>query len=143
MKKEQIIETLKLMTTYPQEAGYFFKATKHGLGLVEEAKKIAKEVWNQKFVYINMAQSDMYDVKLQLIEHSKEMEPTTFCFDEMDKADEEFRNFIFNNFSINRDILPNSHVIYIVNPDEDEDEYYKDQWNDYVMTHSMVFKVES
>ena len=45
MKKEQIIETLKLMPTNPIGC-YFFKATQHGLGLVEEAKNIAKEVWN-------------------------------------------------------------------------------------------------
>ena len=143
MKKEQIIEAFKLMPTYPPMIGYFFKATQHGLGLVEEAKKIAKEVWNQKVVYINMAQSDMYDVHLQLIEHAKEMVPTTFCFDEMEKANEEMRNFIFNRFSIGRkDYLhPSCHVIYLVNPDENE--YYQNPWNDYVMLHSMEFNVEA
>lgn len=143
MKKEQLIEIIKLMPTNPIGC-YFFKATQPGLGLVEEAKKIAKEVWNQKVVYINMAQSDidMYDVRLLLIEHAKEKEPTTFCFDEIDKADEELRNFIFINFSINREkfIHPNCHVIYIVNPDENE--YYQNPWNDYVMLHSIEFNVE-
>ena len=144
MKKEQLIEALKLMPTNPI-GSYFFKATQYGLGLVEEAKKIAKEVWNQKFVYINMAQSDiaMYDMRLLLIEHAKEMEPTTFCFDELDKADEELRNFIFERFAIRRkeELHPDCHVIYIVNPDGNE--YYQKPWNDYVMTHSTVFKVEA
>lgn len=143
MKKEQIIETLKLMPTYPPQIGYFFKATQHGLGLIEEAKKIAKEVWNQKFVYINMAQSDMSDVHLLLVEHAKEMEPTTFVFDEMEKITDEMRNFIFHRFSTGRKeyLHPNCHVIYIVNPDENE--YYQDPWNDYVMLHSMEFNVEA
>ena len=43
MKKEQLIETLKLMPANPI-GSYFFKAAQHGLGLVEEAKKIANEV---------------------------------------------------------------------------------------------------
>lgn len=143
MKKEQIIETLKLMPTYPSQIGYFFKATQHGLGLVEEAKKIAKEVWNQKFVYINMAQSDMYDVHLLLIEHAKEMEPTTFIFDEMEKLNDEMRNFIFHRFSTCRNeyLHPSCHVIYLVNPDENE--YYQNPWNDYVMLHSIEFNVEA
>ena len=142
MKKEQIIETLKLMPTYPPQIGYFFKATQHGLGLVEEAKKIAKEVWNQKFVYINMAQSDMYDVHLLLIEHAKEMEPTTFIFDEMEKLNDEMRNFIFHRFSTCRNeyLHPSCHVIYLVNTNENE--YYQNPWNDYVMLHSMEFNIE-
>lgn len=143
MKKEQIIELFKLMPTYPPQIGYFFKASQHGLGLVEEAKKIAKDIWNQKFVYINMAQSDMYDVHLLLVEHAKEMEPTTFVFDEMEKITDEMRNFIFHRFSTGRKeyLHPNCHVIYLVNPDENE--YYQNQWNDYVMLHSMEFNVEA
>ena len=143
MKKEQLIEALKLMPTNPIGC-YFFKATQHGLGLVEEAKKIAKEVWNQKFVYINTALADVDDMQLQLkLEQAKEMEPTTYCFDEMDKANKEMRSFIFNNLAINREkfIHPNSHIIYIVNPDDNE--YYQDPWDDYVTLHSTVFNVEA
>lgn len=141
MKKEQIYEVFKMMPSNPPMIGYFFKAAKHGMGLVEEAKKIAK-VWNQKFVYINMAQADKYDVHLQLIEHAKEMEPTTFCFDEMEKVSEEMRNYIFHCFSISREnyLHPSCHVIYIVNPDKDE--YYQNHWDDYVMVHSMEFNVD-
>lgn len=141
MKKEQIFEAFKMMPKNHPLIGYFFKATQHGLGLVEEAKKIAKDIWNQEVVYINMAQSDMYDVHLLLVEHAKEMKPTTFIFDEMDKANEEMRNFIFNRFSIDREnyLHPSCHVIYIVNPN---DEYYQEPWNDYVMCHSMEIKVE-
>lgn len=143
MKKEQIIETLKLMPTYPPQIGYFFKATQHGLGLVEEAKKIAKEVWNQKFLWVKTFQLDMYDIQLLLIEHAKEMEPTTFIFDEMEKLTDEMRNFIFYRFSTNRKeyLHPSCHVIYLVNPDDNE--YYQNPWNDYVMLHSMEFHVEA
>ncbi len=143
MKKEQIIKTLKLMPTYPPQIGYFFKATQHGLGLVEEAKKIAKEVWNQKFLWVKTFQLDMYDIQLMLIEHAKEMEPTTFIFDEMEKLTDEMRNFIFERFSICREkyLHPSCHVIYLVNPDDNE--YYQNPWNDYVMLHSMEFHVEA
>ena len=142
MKKEQIYEVFKMMPSNPPMIGYFFKAAKHGMGLVEEAKNIAN-VWNQKFVYINMAQSDMHDVHLLLVEHAKEMEPTTFCFDEMEKASEELRNFIFHRFAISREnyLHPSCHVIYLVNPDENE--YYQNPWNDYVMCHSMEINVEA
>lgn len=141
MKKENLLETLK--NSPMNKIGYFFNATQHGLGLVEEAKKIAKEVWNQKFVYINMAQSDMYNVHLLLVEHAKEMEPTTFCFDEMEKVNEEIRKHIFNCFSTSRKeyLHPDCHVIYLVNPDENE--YYQNHWNDDVMLHSMKFNIEA
>ena len=130
-----------MIPSNPPMLGYFFMATQHGLGLVEESKNIAKG-WNQKFVYINMAQSDMHDVHLLLVEHAKEMEPTTFCFDEMEKASEELRNFIFHRFAISREnyLHPSCHVIYIVNTG---DEYYQNPWDDYVMCHSMEINVEA
>ena len=122
--------------------GYIFKSTQHGIGLVEETKKIVKDIWKQKFVYINMVQSDMYDVHLLLVEHAKEMEPTTFYFDEMEKLTDETRNFIFERFSINREkyIHPACHVIYGTNPNT---EFYQvNEWNDYVVCHCAVYTIE-
>ena len=122
--------------------GYIFKTNQPGIGLVNETKKIATDIWKQKFVYINMAQSDMYDVHLLLIEHAKEMEPTTFYFDEMEKLTEETRNFIFNRFSINREkyIHPACHVIYGFN--ENTEFYQANDWNDYIICHGMVLNIE-
>lgn len=122
--------------------GYIFKTNQPGIGLVEETKKIAADIWKQKFVYINMAQSDMYDVHLMLVEHAKEMEPTTFYFDEMEKLTDEMRNFIFNRFSIDREkyIHPACHVIYGSN--ENTEYYQSAEWNDYILCHSMVLNIE-
>ena len=122
--------------------GYIFKSTQPGIGLVEETKKLVSDVWKQKFVYVNMAQSDMYDVHLLLVEHAKEMEPTTFYFDEMEKLTDEMRNFIFNRFSICREkyIHPDCHVIYGTNPNT---EFYQvNEWNDFIVCHSAVFNFE-
>ena len=83
MKKEQIIEILKLMPTYPPQIGYFFKATQHGLGLIEEAKKIAKEVWKQEFCVIFTNQIDALDL-MALCEHHKDKE-VTYIFSDMEK----------------------------------------------------------
>lgn len=142
MKKEQIIETLKLMPTYPPQIGYFFKATQHGLGLIEEAKKIAKEVWKQEFCVIFTNQIDVFDLAA-LCEPQKDKE-VTYIFSDMEKANHKFRDTIFSHFSTNRSKFLNdkSHVIYLVNPDENE--YYKNSWNDdYVMLHSMIFHIEA
>lgn len=140
MKKEQIIEILKLMPTYPPQIGYFFKASQHGLGLVEEAKKIAKEIWKQEFCVILTNQIDAFDLA-ELCEPHKEKE-VTYIFVDMEKANPKFRETIFSHFSTSRSEFLNdkSHVIYIVNPDENE--YYQDPWNDYVMLHSMEFNIE-
>ena len=122
--------------------GYIFKINQPGTGIVEEMKKIAADIWKQKFVYINMAQSDMYDIHLLLVEHAKEMEPTTFFFDEMEKITDEMRNFIFNHFSINREdyIHPDCHVIYGSN--ENTEYYQAKEWNDYILCHGMVLNIE-
>ena len=124
------------------QMGYIFKINQHGIGIVEESKKIAADIWNQKFVYINMAQCDMYDVHLMLVEHAKEMEPTTFFFDEMEKITDEMRNFIFNRFSIGREeyIHPACHVIYCSH--ENTEYYQAADWNDYVICHGMVLNIE-
>jgi len=141
MKKEKIIEILKLMPTYPPQIGYFFKATKHGLGLIEEAKKIAKEVWKQEFCVIYTNQIDDFDLAA-LCEPQKDKE-VTYIFSDLEKANPKFRNTIFSHFSINRREFLNdkSHVIYLVNPDENV--YYQNPWDDYVMLHSMEFNVEA
>lgn len=141
MKKEQIIELLKLMPTYPPQIGYFFKATQHGLGLIEEAKKIAKEVWKQEFCVIFTNQIDALDL-MALCEHHKDKE-VTYIFSDIEKANPKFRNTIFRHFSTHRNEFLNdkSHVIYLVNPDENE--YYQDPWNDYVMLHSIEINVEA
>lgn len=124
------------------QMGYIFNTTQHGIGVVEETKKIAADIWKQKFVYINMAQADMYDVHLLLVEHAKEMEPTTFFFDGIEKLTDEMRNFIFNRFSINREdyIHPDCHVIYGSN--ENTEYYQAKEWNDYILCHGMVLNIE-
>lgn len=141
MKKEKIIETLKLMPTYSKQIGYFFKATQHGIGLVEEAKKIAKEVWKQEFCVIFTNQIDAIDL-MSLCEYHKDKE-VTYIFSDIEKANPKLRDTIFRRFSTNRSEFLNdkSHVIYLVNPDDNE--CYQDPWDDYVMTHSIKFNVES
>ena len=140
MKKEQLIETVKLMPAEPPQIGYFFKATQHGLGLIEEAKKIAKEVWKQEFCVIYTNQIDVIDLA-SLCEQQKDKE-VTYIFTDLEKAIPKFRDTIFSHFSTNRREFLNdkSHVIYIVNPDENE---YQNSWNEYVMLHSMKFNVEA
>src|SRR5574344_1039579 len=122
--------------------GYIFKINQPDTGVVEEMKKIASDIWNQKFVYINMAKSDMYDINLLLVEHAKEMKPTTFFFDEMEKITDEMRNFIFNRFSINREdyIHSDFHVIYVSN--ENTEYYQAKEWDDYILCHSMILNIE-
>lgn len=141
MKKEQLIETIKLMPTYSPQICYFFKATQHGMGLIEEAKKIAKEVWKQEFCVILTNQIDALDL-MALCEHHNDKE-VTYIFSDMEKANPKLRNTIFSHFSKNRSEFLNdkSHVIYLVNPDDNE--YYQDPWDDYVMSHSIKFNVES
>lgn len=141
MKKEQIFETLKLMPTYPPQIGYFFKATQHGLGLIEEAKKIAKEIWKQEVCVIFTNQIDALDLA-ELCEPQKNKE-VTYIFSDMEKANPKFRETIFSHFSMNRSEFLNdkSHVIYIVNPDENEC-YQADEWNDYILCHGMCFNIE-
>lgn len=141
MKKEQLIETIKLMPTYSPQIGYFFKATQHGIGLIEEAKKIANAVWKQEFCVILTNQIDALDL-MALCEHHNDKE-VTYIFSDMEKANPKLRNTIFSHFSKNRSEFLNdkSHVIYLVNPDDNE--YYQDPWDDYVMTHSIKFNVES
>lgn len=140
MKKEQIFEAFKMMPTTPM-LGYFFKATQHGLGLVEEAKKIAKDIWKQEFCVIFTNQIDVLDLAA-LCEPQKDKE-VTYIFTDMEKAIPKFRETIFRHFSTNRSEFLNdkSHVIYLVNPDENE--YYQEPWNDYVMCHSMEINVEA
>lgn len=140
MKINQLATIMKL--TPLVHMGYIFKTNQYGIGIVEETKKIVADIWKQKFVYINMAQSDIYDVHLLLVEHAKEMEPTTFFFDEMEKITEEMRNFIFNSFSINREDYINldCHVIYCSN--ENTEFYQAADWNDYVTCHGMVINIE-
>ena len=77
-----------------------------------------------------------------LCEPQKDKE-VTYIFSDLEKANPKFRNTIFSHFSINRREFLNdkSHVIYIVNPDENE--YYQNPWDDYVMLHSMEFNVEA
>lgn len=122
--------------------GYIFNINQTGLGVVEETKKIAADIWNQKFLWVKTSQLDMYDIQLMLIEHAKEMEPTTFFFDEMEKLTDEMRNFIFNRFSINREeyIHPACHVIYGSN--ENTEYYQAKEWNDYILCHGMVLNIE-
>ena len=141
MKKEQLIETIKLMPTYSPQIGYFFKATQHGIGLIEEAKKIANAVWKQEFCVILTNQIDALDL-MALCEHHNDKE-VTYIFSDMEKANPKLRNTIFSHFSKNRSEFLNdkSHVIYLVNPDDNE--YYQDPWDDYVMSHSIKFNVES
>ena len=141
MKKEQLIETIKLMPTYSPQIGYFFKATQHGMGLIEEAKKIANAVWKQEFCVILTNQIDALDL-MALCEHHNDKE-VTYIFSDMEKANPKLRNTIFSHFSKNRSEFLNdkSHVIYLVNPDDNE--YYQDPWDDYVMSHSIKFNVES
>lgn len=141
MKKEQINEVFKMMPTYPPMLGYFFKATQHGLGLVEEAKKIAKDIWKQEVCVIFTNQIDVLDLA-ELCEPQKDKE-VTYIFTDLEKAIPKFRETIFSHFSTNRSEFLNdkSHVIYLVNPGDDE--YFQEPWNEYVMCHSMEFKVEA
>lgn len=141
MKKEQIAEVFKMMPTYPPMLGYFFKATQHGLGLVEEAKKIAKDIWKQEVCVIFTNQIDVLDLAA-LCEPQKDKE-VTYIFTDMEKAIPKFRETIFRHFSTNRSEFLNdkSHVIYLVNPGDDA--YYQEPWNDYVMCHSMEINVEA
>lgn len=140
MKINQLATLMKFTPLI--QMGYIFKNEHPGIGLIEETKNIVANIWKQKFVYVNMAQSDMYDVHLLLVEHAKEMEPTTFYFDEMEKLTDEMRNFIFERFSICREkyIHPDCHVIYGTNPNT---EFYQvKEWNDYVVCHGMVLNIE-
>ena len=141
MKKEKIAEVFKMMPSNPPMLGYFFKATQHGLGLVEEAKKIANDIWKQDFCVIFTNQIDVLDLAA-LCEPHKDKE-VTYIFTDMEKAIPKFRETIFRHFSTNRSEFLNdkSHVIYLVNPDENE--YYQNPWDDYVMCHSMEINVEA
>ena len=129
------------MPTYSPQIGYFLKTTQHGIGLIEEAKKIANAVWKQEFCVILTNQIDALDL-MALCEHHNDKE-VTYIFSDMEKANPKLRNTIFSHFSKNRSEFINdkSHVIYLVNPDDNE--YYQDPWDDYVMTHSIKFNVES
>lgn len=140
MKLNQLATIMQL--TPLVHMGYIFKISQPGLGVVEETKKIATDIWNQKFLWVKTSQLDMYDIQLMLIEHAKEMEPTTFFFDEMEKLTDEMRNFIFNRFSINREeyIHPACHVIYGSN--ENTEYYQSADWDDYILCHGMVLNIE-
>ena len=120
--------------------GYIFKINQPGIGIVEETKKIAADIWKQKFVYIDMAQSDMYDVYLMKVQYKDE--PVTFFFDSMERITEEMRNDIMVQFSINRDdnINDKSHVIYCSH--ENTEFYQADEWNDYILCHGMTLNIE-
>ena len=140
MKLNQLATIMQLTPLI--HMGYIFKINQPGLGVVEETKKIATDIWKQKFLLVKTSQLDMYDVHFMLVEHAKEMEPTTFFFDEMEKLTDEMRNFIFNRFSINREdyIHPACHVIYGSN---EYTEYYQaSEWNDYILCHGMVINIE-
>ena len=108
--------------------------------MIEEAQKIAKEVWKQEFCVIFANQIDVLDLAA-LCEPQKDKE-VTYIFSDMEKANPKFRETIFRHFSTNRSEFLNdkSHVIYLVNPSENE--YYQNPWNDYVMLHSMEFNIE-
>lgn len=122
--------------------GYIFRTTKPGLGLVEEMKKIAANIWNQKFVYINMTACDMYDVYLMKVQYRNE--PVTYFFDNMEQITDTMRNDIMIQFSINRtdNIHNESHVIYNSNEYENSEYYKVDDWNEYVTLHGMCLKIE-
>lgn len=79
---------------------------------------------------------------MSLCEYHKDKE-VTYIFSDMEKANPKLRDTIFRCFSTNRSEFLNdkSHVIYLVNPDDNE--YYQDPWNDYIMLHSIEFNVEA
>lgn len=139
MKINQLATIMKL--TPLVHMGYIFKTEKPGLSLVEEIKKIAANIWKQKFVYINLTESDMYDVYLMKVQYKNE--PVVYFFDGMEKLTDEMRNDIMNQFSINRtdNIHNESHVIYNINA-YNEDEYDTSELNDYVICHCMAMRIE-
>lgn len=138
MKINQLATIMQYTPLIPM--GYIFTINQPGIGIVEETKKIAADIWKQKFVYIDMVQSDMYDVYLMKVQYKDE--PVTFFFDGMERITEEMRNDIMVQFSINRteNINDKSHVIYCFN---ENTEYYKAaDCNDYILCHGMVLKIE-
>lgn len=139
MTKDQL--TLVMKYTPVVYAGTFIRSMKHGNGVVEAFKGFAKDIWNQPFVYVNCAQSDIDEVSLMLQKTSKD-EPIVYFFDELEKANEEFRNFLFLKFSLNRDetISDKSRVFYNLYPVNDP--FFMDNWNDWVMVHGCHFKFE-
>lgn len=139
MKKEQIEKVLRL--TPVVYAGTFIRSMKHGMGVSEMFKCFAKDLWNQSLVYIDCAQSDIVEVAL-IMEKSDKSTPVVYFIDNIEKANDEFRRFLFRTFSINRNecINNDSCVFYHINPYEDNS--FMDNWDDWVMVHSVHYKVE-
>lgn len=139
MKKEQIEMVLRL--TPVVYAGTFIRSTKHGMGVTEMFKGFAKELWNQSLVYIDCTQSNIDEVALML-EKSDKSTPVVYFIDSIEKANDDFRRFLFRTFSINRDecINNDSRVFYHIN--HTEDYLYTDNWDDWVMVHSVHYNVE-
>lgn len=138
------INQLKIVMQYvPNQIGFILRSKEPGLGVVEEMKKIASEVWKQEFIWVKTSQVDMYDIEM-LIYNCKHYSkgPKTIFFDEMEKITDNMRKYILKNFSINRnEILHNdTHVIYheLVN----EDEVYQTSWDNYVVSHGVTYSIE-
>lgn len=140
------INQLKLVMQYvPNQIGFILRSKEPGLGVVEEIKNIASEVWKQEFILVRTSQVDMYDIEMLIYEckhYSKG--PKTIFFDEMETITNDMCEYILNKFSINRnEILHNdTHVIYHENEMVNEDEAYPTSWNDYVVSHCVTYNIE-
>ena len=138
------INQLKIvMQDVPNQIGFILRSKEPGLGVVEEMKKIASEVWKQEFIWVKTSQVDMYDIEM-LIYNCKHYSkgPKTIFFDEMEKITDNMRKYILKNFSINRNVIlhNDTHVIYheLVN----EDEVYQTSWDNYVVSHGVTYSIE-
>ena len=140
MRINQLATIMKY--TPNQYMGYIFKSINANDCIVEETKKIAADIWKQKFVYINLEQMDMYDVYLMKVQYKNE--PVVFFFDGMEKLDEKLRLDIYRNFSFERDenVHKESHIVYHLN------EVNTNEYNnnilipEYIIDHGMYLKIE-
>ena len=139
MKKEQLEMVLRL--TPVAYAGTFLHSTKHGIGVIEMFKDFANNIWNKPFVYIDCTQSDIDEVAL-ILEKADKSTPVVYFIDSIENANDDFRRFLFRTFSINRDecINNDSRVFYHINPCEDN--FFMDNWDYWVIDHSVHFNVE-
>ena len=139
MTKDQLAIVMKYSDIV--YAGTFIHSMKHGNGIVETFKGFAKDIWNQPVVYVNCAKSNIGEISLML-EKTNKNEPVVYFFDELEKANDEFREFLFLKFAINRyeNICDKSRVFYNIYPVDEP--FFMEDWNDWVMTHGCHFKFD-
>lgn len=139
MKLNQLKLVMQYVPNVPM--GFILRSKQPGLGVVEEMKKIANEIWNQEFLWVRTSQIDMYDIEMIICDCKHNSKgPKTIFFDEMEKISDEMRDYILNKFSINRNenLHNDTHVIYheLVN------EAYPANWNGYVVCHGVTYSIE-